>query len=258
MNSWNIANFCWVWSKGFSFILRIVATIWVVKATCEGVASFVGKVLHSIHHCVFGGEGIEVPLNAGVSTVLSQAWMVHMKEKKSLITNIIIISSVCQLSWESSEDVRDAVKLWVFAPYLPCIWFADQWVSISAPNPPIRVLLMSTSKAVTKLSRKFLTRRKLSLPMLHEPSTRMTMSAIDEVVHTNWSAMVKGQKHRQKQWLNNFKFLQVLDTLKWTIKVIWCAGLVHSISKHQYAANSHHLLWKKNLTADSYHKQQKK
>lgn len=56
-------------------------------------------------------------------------------------------------------------------------------------HSPTLVLSMPMSKAPTRFSRNIRTSRKLSRPMLQEPSTRITMSATASVRHTNWSAV---------------------------------------------------------------------
>ena len=57
----------------------------------------------------------------------------------------------------------------------------------SSRDPPILVLSMPTSKALTRFSKNMRTSRKLSRPILQEPSTRIMMSATASVWHTNWS-----------------------------------------------------------------------
>lgn len=61
---------------------------------------------------------------------------------------------------------------------------------------------MPTSKAFTRFSRKMRTKRKLSRPILQDPSTKITMSAMASVRHTNWSTkkICKRKKCILKMW----------------------------------------------------------
>ena len=83
-------------------------------------------------------------------------------------------------------------------------------------NGPMRVLSMPMSKAFTRFSRNRRTSRKLILPMLHEPSTRITMSATASVWHTNGST-VEGQRTRRlfsELWqmlISLFDFLRLTE-----------------------------------------------
>ncbi len=54
-------------------------------------------------------------------------------------------------------------------------------------DAPTRVCSDPTAKALTRLSRNIRTKRKLILPMLHDPSTRITISAMAGVLHVNTS-----------------------------------------------------------------------
>ncbi|TNN34853.1 hypothetical protein EYF80_054975 [Liparis tanakae] len=63
------------------------------------------------------------------------------------------------------------------------------------PCSPILVWSNSTEKARTRFSRKVRTSLKLMRPMLQEPSTRITMSDMDEVLQVNSSSAERTQRN---------------------------------------------------------------
>lgn len=85
-------------------------------------------------------------------------------------------------------------------------WFNYyEWIRVDAWDPPIRDLSIPTSKALTRFSRNMRTSRKLILPILQDPSTRMTISATAGVVHTNWST---GLWETEKERVNFVALIQ--------------------------------------------------
>lgn len=129
--------------------------------TCQRVPSFIRQVLCSFHHSLFGGVSVQMPLNSWVAAELSHTWG-HMVT----VTLLDILLNVSILVWTPvNEDLQ----------------------TIS----PILVLSKSTSKALTRLARNILTNLKLARPMLQEPSTSITISAIASVLHTNSASGTK-------------------------------------------------------------------
>lgn len=129
--------------------------------TCQCVPSFIRQVLYSFHHSLFGGVSVQMPLDSWVAAELSHTW-----GHTVTVTLLHILLNLSILLWTPvNEDLQ----------------------TIS----PILVLSKSTSKALTRLARNILTSLKLARPMLQEPSTSITISAIASVLHTNSASGTK-------------------------------------------------------------------
>lgn len=121
------------------------------------------------------------------------------------------------LSWKMCWDATQSWDLHCTEPDLEMHWHVQNLYRLHCLNqdvpwcnhlflkyrdPPILVLSMPMSKASTRFSKNIRTSRKLRRPMLQEPSTRITMSAMASVRHTNWSAA--GTSEKKTEWHLNW------------------------------------------------------
>lgn len=93
---------------------------------------------------------------------------------------------------------------------------------------PILVLSMSTSKALTRFSKNIRTSLKLTRPMLHDPSTRNTISAMASVWHTNWLAKTQ----EGWWWVRQWHWLEVqgqINTLNTFINISYTVSIFYYI-----------------------------
>lgn len=81
---------------------------------------------------------------------------------------------------------------------------------------------MPTSKALTRFSKNVRTSLKFSRPILQEPSTRITISAMASVWHTNWSAEEREERSKKEMMIliRDVLFAPIREALPDSVTVI--------------------------------------